>query len=249
MQPRVGAVAARSTWVFSSRALRRGLGSGTTPHRTADPAGHAEDYEAHQPASPHGNPDETRNVAEPKPAKPPEKQTYKLGNTKGSGGTEPLAPPKPVPHHSSPRLESTGVNQPVDLTIQKKRKQTTTTEKVVLEDVSCAGLDGSPWPNDEGERYRDRAEQEADKKEYFEHHKASPLSEIKVADTRKPIIRATDGTAYAAGGGVIVWRPEQLDTAEEALRRAMEIWKQNAMRGIPDAPHSRVLRALRGEDF
>lgn len=188
-------------------------------------------------------------MAEPKPAKPPEKTEYKLANPKGSStsSTEPLTPPKPVPHHRSPRLESTGVSQPVEPTIHQKRSQTTT---LVLDDVSCAGLDGSPWPSDEGERRRDRAEQQADDEEYFKHHKASPLSEIEVADTRKPITRATDGTAdYGAGRDVIGWRPEQLDTAEEALMRAVEIWKQNAMRGDPDAPHSRVLRALRGEEF
>ena len=119
--------------------------------------------------------------------------------------------------------------------------------------MSCAGLDGSPWPNDEGREWRkERAEQEEDDKEYFKHHKASPLSEIKLVDTRKPIRRATDGTAtddYDARRDVIRWRPEQLDTAEEALRRAAEIFKQNAMRGDPDAPHSRVLMDLRGEDF
>ncbi|KAM6558905.1 hypothetical protein CsatA_028144 [Cannabis sativa] len=244
MQSRFATVAAKSThWVFSSRACQRGLASITTPYRTADPAGHAEDYEAHQPASPHGNPDETRNVAEPKPAEPPEKTEYKV-----EGTTEPLRPPKPAATHgSSPRLESTGVNQPLDPTSQQKRNQTTT---ISLEDTNCAGLDGSPWPNDEGERWSDRAEQEKDDVEYFKHHKASPLSEMEMADTRKPITQATDGTAYhGTSGDVILWRPEQLDTAEEALKRAAEIWRQNAMRGDPDAPHSRVLRALRGEDF
>ena len=74
-----------------------------------------------------------------------------------------------------------------------------------------------------------------------------------MVDTRKPITRASDGTADSNneyfGDEVILWREEQLDTAEEALRRAMEIWKQSAVRGDPDSPHGRVLRALRGEDW
>jgi len=40
-----------------------------------------------------------------------------------------------------------------------------------------------------------------------------------------------------------------METAEETLMRAAEMWRERAMRGDPDAPHSRVLRALRGEDF
>ncbi|KAK8497550.1 hypothetical protein V6N13_002954 [Hibiscus sabdariffa] len=63
-----------------------------------------------------------------------------------------------------------------------------------------------------------RREQTKDDKEYFRDHKTSPLSEIEVADTRKPIMRATDGTATEAkqnSGDVIGWKPEQLLTAEE----------------------------------
>lgn len=119
-----------------------------------------------------------------------------------------------------------------------------------MEEVSCAGLDGSPWPKDRKKDERSRGEKPEDEREYYEHHKASPLSELKFVDSRKPITRATDGTADSGvGKDAIGWLPEQLDTAEEALRRATEIWRQNAMRGDPDAPHSRVLRALRGEDF
>ncbi len=57
------------------------------------------------------------------------------------------------------------------------------------------------------------------------------MSEIKLVDTRKPITRATDGTADAdehegLASDVIGWRPEQLDTAEEELRRAAEIFRR-----------------------
>ena len=113
-----------------------------------------------------------------------------------------------------------------------------------LDGVSCtAGID----PGESA-----RADQEEETRQYYRSHKASPLAEIEVADTRKPITRATDGYYGGGGGGgadVVLWRPEQLDTAEQALRRATEIWRRNAERGDPDSPHGRVLRALRGEYF
>lgn len=170
---------------------------------------------------------------------------------KRSTETGPLKPPR-TPYASSPRLESSGgLNPPPDPIIQQKRSHATTS---CLDEVNCAGLDGTPWPKDKEEEQRDREEELEDYREYYKHHKASPLSEIKVVETRKPITRATDGTAdanedYDLGSDVIGWRPQQLDTAEEALRRAVEIFRQNAMRGDPDLPHSRVLRELRGEWF
>ena len=110
--------------------------------------------------------------------------------------------------------------------------------------MSCAGLDGSPWPKD---KETDRDEQQMDEQQYYKHHKASSLSEIEVADTRKPFTRATDGTADAKEeSDVIGWKHEQLETAEETMERAARIWKENAMCGIPDDPQSRALRlALR----
>lgn len=154
--------------------------------------------------------------------------------------TEPFAPPKP-PYAASPRLESTGVNQPLDPKIQQKRSVTT--------EAICVGVDGTPLTNYEGAEQRGREENEEDYKAYFSHHKASALSEIEMVDTRKPITRATDGTygSYEGDRLVIGWLPEQLETVDDALRRAVEIWKESAMRGDPDSPQSRVLRALRGE--
>lgn len=147
------------------------------------------------------------------------------------------------PFESSAKLKSDGVKQRLDPSIQQKRKEGTK----AIEEVSCVGLDGSPWPEEDE---RSREEKLEDEREYYKHHKASPLSEIEIADSRKPITRATDGTADSGGGrDVVGWLPEQLDTAEDSLRRATEIWKQNAMRGDPNMPHSRVLRALRGEHF
>ncbi|CAK9184321.1 unnamed protein product [Ilex paraguariensis] len=147
---------------------------------------------------------------------------------------EPLVPPKPA-YPPSPKLESTGVSPPIDPTTQQKRQSSTSTTAATtaapppprIEAVNCAGLDGMPWPEHTIDRRKERKEQEEYDEEYFKHHKPSPLFEVKMVDTRKSITRATDGTVEdsyydveGGGGGVIVWRPEQLDTAEEALYRA-----------------------------
>ncbi|KAI4349710.1 hypothetical protein L6164_010270 [Bauhinia variegata] len=71
---------------------------------------------------------------------------------------------------------------------------------------------------------RDRKGEVHDDRDYYKHHKASPLSELEITDSRKPITRATDGTVESGDGfDEIIWLPEQLDTAEEALKRATEI--------------------------
>ena len=164
---------------------------------------------------------------------------------KPSKETGPLVPPgTPYSYGSPPRLESTGLSQASNPITQQKRSHATS-----LEEVSCAGLDGTPWPEEKEKEQSDRERQAEDDREYYKHHKASPLSEIKMVDTRKPITRVTDASKFEVGGEVIGWRPEQLDTAEEALKRAVQIWRQNAMRGDPDLPHGRVLRELRGEWF
>lgn len=165
--------------------------------------------------------------------------TDKIPNSEEEGIFE--SPKSPC--ESSPKLKNAGVNQRLDPNIQQKRKQGTK----ALEDVSCAGLDGTPWPEEERIKEEDLR---GDNQDYYRHRKASPLSELEFADTRKPVSRVMHGTADSGrGGDVIGWLPEQLETAEETLLRAAEMWRQQAMRGDPDAPHSRVLRALRGEDF
>ncbi|XP_059294531.1 uncharacterized protein LOC132047511 [Lycium ferocissimum] len=178
----------------------------------------------------------------------------KQPNIKPSKDNEAFTPPK-SPIGSSQKIESTGVNQPIDpLTLQKRHysNTSTTNNKESFKDVNCIGLDGTPWPDEE----KDGRAQLEDDREYFKHHKPSPLAEMEMADTRKPITRATDappgaGIAFypAPDGGVTVWRPEQLATAEETLMRAVEIWKENAMRGDPDSPQGRILRQLRGENW
>lgn len=177
-----------------------------------------------------------------------EKLRHRPGTAPTNKDDESYVPPKS--HlESAPKLESSGVGPRTDPITQQKRRRS-----VKIDDVSCAGLDGSPWPEDDrvADRKAQRAEQEADNKEYFKHHRASPLSEIKIADTRGMVSKASGGIAqsrsvgYEVGGGN-VWRPEQLDTAEDSLRRAMEIFRANAARGDPDSPHGRVLREMRGE--
>uniref|UniRef100_A0A1J3EQV5 Uncharacterized protein n=2 Tax=Noccaea caerulescens TaxID=107243 RepID=A0A1J3EQV5_NOCCA len=161
---------------------------------------------------------------------------------------QPLIPPK-SPRATAHKLESTPVGHPSEPNFQQRRRRSATASR---DSGSCAGLDGSPWPRDEGEaeEQRRRKDETESDKEFYRHHKASPLSEIEFADTRKPITQATDGTAYAAGKDVVKWLPEQLDTAEEALRKATMIFKRNAERGDPETfPHSRILREMRGEWF
>ncbi|KAH0640229.1 hypothetical protein KY285_036815 [Solanum tuberosum] len=210
--------------------------SSSTGGRTADPAIHSGPLEG-------DDLEESVKVAENEKKQP----NIKSGNAKDA-----YVPPKSA-IGSSQKIESTGVNQPIDpLTQQKRQKSSNATDKSSLKDVSCAGLDGSPWPDES----TSRGEKFEDDKEYFSHHKPSPLAEMEMADTRKPITQATDAPADdgiplypAPWGGMMVWRPEQLDTAEEALLRAVEIWKMNAMRGDPDSPQGRILRKLRGENW
>lgn len=82
--------------------------------------------------------------------------------------------------------------------------------------------------------------------EYFKDHKASPLSNIEFADTRKPVSRATDGEKRddiwgGEGTGYLVE-----DTVDEALARAEAIFQAAREAGDPDSPQSRALaRKLR----
>ncbi|KAG5587758.1 hypothetical protein H5410_048192 [Solanum commersonii] len=210
--------------------------SSSTGGRTADPAIHSGPLEG-------DDLEESVKVAENEKKQP---------NLKSANVKDAFVPPKSS-IGSSQKIESTGVNQLIDpLTQQKRHKSSNANDKSSLKDVICAGLDGSPWPDES----KSRGEKFEDDREYFSHHKPSPLAEMEMADTRKPIMRATDAPADdgialypAPWGGMMVWRPEQLDTAEEALLRAVEIWKMNAMRGDPDSPHGRILRKLRGENW
>ncbi|KNA09610.1 hypothetical protein SOVF_152100 [Spinacia oleracea] len=138
---------------------------------------------------------------------------------------DPLLQPK-APVSSSPNIGHTGVGGLPEPNTQQRRQ-----------------LSNRPDQSDgvEAQKAQKRA-QEEDNKEYFKHHKASPLSEIEFADTRKPVTQATDSPTsyYGKDSDLILWKPEQLDTAEDSLLRAVEIWQWNKMRGDPDSPHGRI---------
>ncbi|KAH9625543.1 hypothetical protein KSS87_020339 [Heliosperma pusillum] len=198
-------------------------GSGDPTNRTAHPAIHSSHPQV-----------EVKNGSDP----------HKTSQT----DTEPFSPPKP-PIASSPKLEHTEVGlHSKPNTHQRRQSSTQAAETQTLADtvtkIICSGPDLDPWPDSEETLKDQKKAQEEDNKEYFKDHKASPLSEIEFADTRKPITQATDSNT---SGGVIVFKEEQQDTAEEALLRAAEIWNWNRMRGDPDSPHGRVLRQLCGE--
>ncbi|KAF9607189.1 hypothetical protein IFM89_033396 [Coptis chinensis] len=172
-------------------------------------------------------------------------QQQKKPNEKGTELYQ--QPTKPTPGASSPKIVSSPVVNPLDPTKQQKKHYAA--ERTAIEDVSCVGVDGFPSNDD-----YDRKKQEENDREYYKHHKPSPLSELELADTRKPIRRATDGTVtnkvQGGEGEVIVWREEQLESAEETMLKAMRIWKESEMRGDPTLPHSKVVREIlsaRGE--
>ncbi|KAL1558314.1 hypothetical protein AAHA92_08797 [Salvia divinorum] len=115
-------------------------GCATTSGRTADPAVHAVDEEDVYP---------TDAMQDEKRRRPP-----KHGPT--SKDNETYTPPK-SPVETAAKLESSGVGPMPDPFGQQKRRS------------SCAGIDGSPWPEEEDEvdRRAQREEQERDNKEYY----------------------------------------------------------------------------------
>ncbi|XP_027349406.1 uncharacterized protein LOC113861014 [Abrus precatorius] len=228
MQARAADAVRRSFWGLSSacRFSHKRRFCSATRSRTADPAIHSGELEA-GPAVHKGQPQGTSTNDSGKFDETDHVPSKENGVfTSSKSACDP-----------SLKLKSAGVNQRLDPSIQQKRRN----GSKAFEAASCAGFDGTPLPEDK---------RREDDRDYYKHHKASPLSELEFVDSRKPISRASDKTADSGrGGDVIGWLPEQLETAEETLLRAAEMWRQKAMRGDPDAPHSRVLRALRGEDF
>ncbi|XP_068664255.1 uncharacterized protein [Aristolochia californica] len=193
---------------------------------TADPAIHS-----HDPTDEELEQAERAATAEKEPLK-----------TRTIEDNQPTAPHPTTPYASSPKLESTVVGSKVDPSFQQKRPCHRSAEPI--EDAICVGVDGTPFSGPE-------KLPEDDYREYFKDHGPSPISEIEVADTRKPINQATDGSVYEdeINYDVVGWKEEQIDSAEEALRRAEKIFRQRAEEGVPDWPQSRVLRVLRRECF
>ncbi|CAH2039091.1 unnamed protein product [Thlaspi arvense] len=248
MQSRLLALASTMRSRVRPIAQRQLAFGSSTSGRTADPELHSGNRGA-DPAIYPRDPEGMDDVANPKTAA----EEIVEETPRPSLEAQPLIPPK-SPRATAHKLESTPVGHPSEPNFQQKRRKSATAspQPPSLDSVSCVGLDGSPWPRDEGEaeEQRRREDETESDKEFYAHHKASPLAEIEFADTRKPITQATDGTAYAAGKDVIGWLPEQLDTAEESLKRATMIFKRNAERGDPETfRHSRILREMRGEWF
>ncbi|XP_042518544.1 uncharacterized protein LOC122092287 [Macadamia integrifolia] len=212
--------------ILATKRISQWIRSASLTSRTTDPATHSE---------------ESAKAAAAAAAAEEELLQRELGekSTKVKEENVPFSSGK-IPYMPQPTLDSIPVEPPVKPINQQKRKSHTTSSV----DASCVGVDGSPLWKLGGDGVDEFVE-------YYKDHKPSPLSEVEFVDTRKPITRATDGTAdsveYGRGADVIGWREEQLDTAEEALQRAVRIWKENAMRGDPDSPQSRALRALLGE--
>ncbi|XP_010259406.1 PREDICTED: uncharacterized protein LOC104598854 [Nelumbo nucifera] len=242
MQSRLLAATNRALCAVSSSFSAGWIRAASSTARTADPAIHAE------------NPEGMDAKEAVKAGIVQDEQQEREKHEKGKEGSNPFSSATP-PYASSTKLESRELNQSMDSSTQQKRRHchkangVAVATAIEVENISCAGLDGSPLPMTMDEV--ERRETQQDDKAYFKDRKPSPLSEVEYADTRKPITRATDSSVsareYGGGGDVIGWKPEQLDTAEETLRRAAEIWRESAMRGDPDSPQSRVLRALRGE--
>nr|CAB3493530.1 unnamed protein product [Digitaria exilis] len=74
-------------------------------------------------------------------------------------------------------------------------------------------------------------------RECYRMHKLSPLVEVELVDTRKPIARATDG----GGGDAEVPSPR---TVDDSLARAEAMFREATSRGNPEWPHSRALAEM-----
>ncbi|WOK96101.1 hypothetical protein Cni_G04808 [Canna indica] len=226
MQP--AAISRSLRLLAASRASLRPLfRPSSTTARTADPAVHSEDPQgddAAEAAKAAAAEEKQRAEHKDEEAKPPRNFSDDV--------VPPFAP--------SPKLESHDVAPPWPPSFQQKRRLSQRPDPAVIANVPCVGPDGSPL---DGKATEERREQEQEYKEYYKHHKPSPLSEIEFVDTRKPITQATAGGASDVGGdtgrGMMVE-----ETVDEALARAEAMFRMRAMMGDPDLPHSRVLRRM-----
>lgn len=186
----------------------------TTPFKTADPAVHSQAPQEEDAAE----------------------QEHSLQRKYfQSTANEPVKTP---PFASSTKFESTVVGPTANPTFQQKRRWShAAPEPPSLYDVSCVGADGSPLDGSKAEdmQWKSRDEQVDEEREYYEHHKASPLSEIEFADTR------TDGEKRediwgGEGRGYLI-----RDTVDDSLRRAEAMFNAARETGDPCLPHSRAL--------
>ncbi|XP_072984317.1 uncharacterized protein [Typha latifolia] len=202
---------------------------------------------AGDPAVHSGEPPEDSYPDKPAKFSGAEAHQQKDQNAPPSPSTPPLPTTKDAKENASPfspsqKLESHEVIPPDAASFQQKRRRLS--HVAALDDVSCVGADGSSLTrvgasveevDDDVEEYR----------RYYEDHKPSPLSEIEMADTRKPITRSTDGSAsdraMAGEEGMGVMAEETMD---DALARAESMFREKAQRGDPEWPHSRALARM-----
>lgn len=149
---------------------------------------------------------------------------------------------KTPPFASSAKLESTEVGPTAEPTFPQKRRWSHASQPI--DNVACIGPDGTPLdgsPLDDNKQGMNRDQRADEDRDYYEHHKASPLSEIEFVDTRRPISRARDGEKRddvwgGEGKGYVI-----RESVDDALRRAEAIFNEARERGDPSLPHSRAL--------
>uniref|UniRef100_A0ACD5Z008 Uncharacterized protein n=1 Tax=Avena sativa TaxID=4498 RepID=A0ACD5Z008_AVESA len=109
-------------------------------------------------------------------------------------------------------------------------------------DRAPAGSDplGDATPGDEEAAARKVREED---REYYRTRKPSPLAEVELADTRKPLTRHTDGGAEDRVENDVPGAMVR-DTADASLARAEAMFREAASRGNPAWPHSRALAAM-----
>ncbi|XP_039136635.1 uncharacterized protein LOC120273951 [Dioscorea cayenensis subsp. rotundata] len=143
--------------------------------------------------------------------------------------TQNKAEKKPKGNTSTPpNLKTRELPPPSDPSLQQRRR--CHVSKEALDGVSCVGFDGGIITGGDWKE---------DFKEYYEDHKPSPLSEIEIVDTRKPITKAIDERWEEGVGPAMVE-----DTVDAALERAERLFREAAERGDPEAPQSKALARM-----
>ncbi|XP_039136673.1 uncharacterized protein LOC120273991 [Dioscorea cayenensis subsp. rotundata] len=146
--------------------------------------------------------------------------------------TQTEAEKKPKGNNTStpPNLKTSELPPPLDPSLQQRRR--CHVSKEALDGVSCVGFDGGIITGGDWKE---------DFKEYYEDHKPSPLAEIEIVDTRKPITKAIDERWEE---GVVGAAMVEEDTVDAALERAERLFREAAERGDPETPHSKALARM-----
>lgn len=220
---------------FSRSCRRPGRRAWSAAPTAADPAAHREDTQVGELPPPVGGSSPGSAPGAEQRGEGGEREEASLPSRGGDIRRSPFA--------SSLKLESSEVGPPAEPSLQQKRRHL----HAALEGVICVGWDGRPLAGAGDEEGQPEKRPEDDYKEYFEHHKPSPLSELELADTRSPLRRATDSDvveddASAAAVPLPGWKKRnQGDGVEAALLGAEAQFRQAAERGDPSTPHGKVL--------